>query len=151
MAALLEVVLDRAEVAQERRAYPTASSPSGGLCTAMRERHRKPEFRRRVLDRMFEPLLHHQGRRCGNGPGACPLVHGIVADLGGAIDVSHGPSAAARTFTILVTDCPAKVAASFGGARYRIAAAAMAKTVMIVDDEEAAGCARRRNLGRARI
>jgi signal transduction histidine kinase/ActR/RegA family two-component response regulator len=84
-----------------------------------------------VLERMFEPFF--TTKRVGDGTGlGLALVHGIVGDLGGAIDVATQVGAG-TTFTIwlpasgetpgLLTESPADVPRGHG------------ETVMIVDDE----------------
>jgi signal transduction histidine kinase/ActR/RegA family two-component response regulator len=84
-----------------------------------------------VLERMFDPFF--TTKRVGDGTGlGLALVHGIVADLGGAIDVET-QIGAGTTFTIwlpassespkLLTESPVDVPRGHG------------ETVMIVDDE----------------
>jgi signal transduction histidine kinase len=84
-----------------------------------------------VLERMFDPFF--TTKRVGDGTGlGLALVHGIVADFGGAIDVQT-QMGAGTTFTIwlpasgesprLLIESPADVPRGHG------------ETVMIVDDE----------------
>ena len=86
-----------------------------------------------VLERMFDPFF--TTKRVGDGTGlGLALVHGIVAEFGGAIDVATQVGAG-TTFTIwlpaageaprLVAESPGELARGHG------------ETVMIVDDERA--------------
>ncbi len=86
-----------------------------------------------VYARMFEPLLQHQERRRGTGLGLS-VVHSIVADLGGAIDVQTVPGRGS-TFALWLPvagelDCvPAEASAAMP--------MGSGQAVMIVDDEAA--------------
>jgi len=85
-----------------------------------------------VLDRMFDPFFTTKGVGEGTGLGLS-LVHGIVADLGGAIDV-RTTVGQGTTFTVWLP--------IVGEATAPLAAAASdlprgdGQTVMIVDDEK---------------
>jgi CheY-like chemotaxis protein len=85
-----------------------------------------------VLDRMFDPFFTTKGVGEGTGLGLS-LVHGIVADLGGAIDV-RSTVGRGTTFTIWLPIA--------GEATAPIAEVATelphgdGQTVMIVDDEQ---------------
>jgi CheY-like chemotaxis protein/two-component sensor histidine kinase len=86
-----------------------------------------------VLERMFDPFFTTKGVGQGTGLGLS-LVHGIVADLGGAIDVATQPGAGS-TFAIWLpaagtTPRPAPRVA-------RELPHGHGETVMIVDDEPA--------------
>ena len=86
-----------------------------------------------VLERMFDPFF--TTKRVGDGTGlGLALVHSIVADFGGAIDVATQVSAG-TTFTIWLPaagEAPRLVAESAGEL-----ARGHGETVMIVDDERA--------------
>jgi signal transduction histidine kinase/FixJ family two-component response regulator len=81
---VLEVALDRADVAQDRRLSHGDLAPGAyvRLCVSDTGSGIPPQ----VLDRMFDPFFTTKGVGEGTGLGLS-LVHGIVADLGGAIDV----------------------------------------------------------------
>src|SRR5438552_12838957 len=81
---VLEVVLERTDVAQNRRLSHGALVPGDyvRLCVSDTGSGIPPQ----VLDRMFDPFFTTKGVGEGTGLGLS-LVHGIVADLGGAIDV----------------------------------------------------------------
>ena len=119
---VLEVALDRADVAQSRRLSHGNLSPGKyvRLCVSDTGSGIPPH----VLDRMF-----------GEGTGlGLSLVHGIVTDLGGAIDVRTAVGQG-TTFTIWLptageaTVPSAEVVAELPQGH--------GQTVMIVDDEKA--------------
>ena len=128
---VLRVVLDRAAAPEPRvlthgtlspREYLrlTVSDTGSGIPPA-------------VLERMFDPFFTTKGVGEGTGLGLS-LVHGIVADFGGAIDVAT-QAGAGTTFTIWLpaagdTPRPASQAA-------RELPRGNGETVMIVDDEPA--------------
>jgi PAS domain S-box-containing protein len=126
---VLDVSLDRADVAQTCRLSHGSLAPGAyvRLCVSDTGGGIPPH----VLDRMFDPFFTTKGVGEGTGLGLS-LVHGIVADLGGAIDVrtsaGHGTS-----FTIwlpIAGEAPApsaKVDMSLPHGQ--------GQTVMIVDDE----------------
>ena len=93
---VLEVALDRADVAQNRRLShgDLAPGPYVRLCVSDTGSGIPPQ----VLDRMFDPFFTTKGVGEGTGLGLS-LVHGIVADLGGAIDVRTA-TGRGTTFTI---------------------------------------------------
>jgi signal transduction histidine kinase len=88
---VLEVVLDRTDVAQDRRLSHghLASGSYVRLCVSDSGTGIPPH----VLERMFDPFFTTKGVGEGTGLGLS-LVHGIVADLGGAIDVRTAMGAA---------------------------------------------------------
>jgi PAS domain S-box-containing protein len=127
---VLEVSLDRAQVAQNRRLSRGDLAPGAYvlLCVSDTGSGIPPQ----VLDRMFDPFF--TTKQAGEGTGlGLSLVHGIVADLGGTIDVDTTVGRG-TTFTIWLplagetTVPPAKVATLPRG---------HGQTVMIVDDEKA--------------
>jgi signal transduction histidine kinase/ActR/RegA family two-component response regulator len=128
---VLTVVLDRIGVGERRLLS------HGTLCTGSYVRLSVTDtgsgISPAVLERMFDPFF--TTKRAGDGTGlGLSLVHGIVADFGGAIDVAT-QAGAGTTFTIWL---PA------AGRSPSLATAAAAElprgngeTVMIVDDERA--------------
>ncbi|HEY2409152.1 MAG TPA: response regulator, partial [Polyangiaceae bacterium] len=84
-----------------------------------------------VLDRMFDPFFTTKGVGAGTGLGLS-LVHGIVADIGGAIDVATAPDEG-TTFTIWLP-----VAGSTPPPRTEPANAlphGNGEVIMVIDDE----------------
>jgi PAS domain S-box-containing protein len=127
---VLEVALDRADVAQDRRLSHGSLAPGAyvRLCVSDTGTGIPPE----VLDRMFDPFFTTKGAGEGTGLGLS-LVHAIVADLGGAIDV-RTTVGRGTTFTIwLPTAGEAAVASVHVTAELP---RGHGQTVMIVDDEE---------------
>ena len=127
---VLGVVLERADVAQNRRLSNGSLTPGPyvRLCVSDTGTGIPPA----VLDRMFDPFFTTKGVGEGTGLGLS-LVHGLVTDLGGAIDV-RTEVGRGTTFTIWL---PIAGEASIRSAE---AAAEMphgrGQTVMIVDDEK---------------
>jgi CheY-like chemotaxis protein len=82
---VLEVVLDRTDVAQGRRLSHGNLGPGTyvRLCVSDTGSGIPPQ----VLERMFDPFFTTKGVGEGTGLGLS-LVHAIVTDLGGAIDVA---------------------------------------------------------------
>ncbi len=127
---VLDVALDRVDVAKNRRLSHGNLVPRGyvRLCVSDTGGGIPPH----VLDRMFDPFFTTKGVGEGTGLGLS-LVHGIVSDLGGAIDVlttvGHG-----TIFTIWLPisgEAPApstKVDTSLKRGQ--------GQTVLIVDDEK---------------
>jgi PAS domain S-box-containing protein len=126
----LEVVLDRAELAQDRRLSHGNLAPGVyvQLCVSDTGSGIPPH----VLDRMFDPFFTTKGAGEGTGLGLS-LVHGIVTDLGGAIDV-RTTVGRGTTFAIWLPTA--------GEVSVRSAEVATelprghGQTVMIVDDEK---------------
>ena len=127
---VLEVVLDRAEVAQSRRLSHGNLAP--GTYVRLSVSDTGSGIPPDVLDRMFDPFFTTRGAAEGTGLGLS-LVHGIVADLGGGIDV-RTTVGRGTTFTIWlpiageVTVRSAEAAAELPRGH--------GQTVMIVDDEK---------------
>jgi CheY-like chemotaxis protein len=85
-----------------------------------------------VLERMFDPFFTTKGTGKGTGLGLS-LVHGIVADLGGGIDVST-VIGLGTTFTIWLP-CTGEAAAPSNEPTTRLPRG-RGQTVLIVDNEE---------------
>ena len=56
-----------------------------------------------VMDRLFEPFFSARGERSGTGLGLA-VVHGVVAEFGGAIDVQSAPGHGSR-FALYFPEC----------------------------------------------
>ena len=85
-----------------------------------------------VLERIFDPFFTTKGVGVGTGLGLS-LVHGIVTDLGGGIDVQSAPGEGS-TFSVYLPWTDAAVAPA--GAEEAIAHGE-GETILLVDDEEA--------------
>jgi len=127
---VLEVTLDRADLAQNRRLSNGNLTPGGyvRLCVSDTGSGIPPH----VLDRMFDPFFTTKGVGEGTGLGLS-LVHGLVADLGGGIDV-RTTIGCGTTFTIWLPIAgeakvpPADLATELPRGH--------GQTVMVVDDEK---------------
>ena len=126
---VLQVALDRADVAQDGRLSHGNLAPGGyvRLCVSDTGSGIPPQ----VLDRMFDPFFTTKGAGQGTGLGLS-LVHAIVADLGGAIDVCTAVGRG-TTFTIWLPTAGEAALPSL-----EVTAElprGHGETVMIVDDE----------------
>jgi signal transduction histidine kinase/CheY-like chemotaxis protein len=84
-----------------------------------------------VMERLFEPFFTTRGAQSGTGLGLA-VVHGVVAELGGAIDVQSAPGHGA-CFTLYLPECTQDE----GGvpAVPRALPPGRGQRVMVVDDE----------------
>jgi PAS domain S-box-containing protein len=128
---VLTVLLDRAAV-PERRLLSHGTLASGTY-VRLRVSDTGRGIPPAVLERMFDPFF--TTKRVGDGTGlGLSLVHAIVADFGGAIDVAT-QSGAGSTFTVWLPaagETPRPVAEPAGELPH-----GNGETVMIVDDERA--------------
>jgi predicted ATPase/signal transduction histidine kinase/GAF domain-containing protein/CheY-like chemotaxis protein len=128
---VLTVVLERVAVSEHRLlSHGTLSAGSYGRLTVGDTGSGIPIA---VLERMFDPFF--TTKRVGDGTGlGLALVHGIVADFGGAIDVATQVGVG-TTFTIWLpaTGRVPTLLAEPAGALPR----GHGETVMVVDDERA--------------
>jgi CheY-like chemotaxis protein len=128
---LLEVSLDRAYVAQGIRLSHGAVAAGSFVRLSVADTGSGiPEH---VLDRMFDPFFTTKSIGEGTGLGLS-LVHGGVADLGGAIDV-RTVIGAGTTFTIWLPRA-GEVVASSAGLTTRLPRG-NGETVLVVDNEKA--------------
>ena len=127
---VLEVALDREEVAQSARLSHGSLAP--GTYVRLGVSDTGSGIPSPVLERMFDPFFTTKGVGGGTGLGLS-LVHGIVADLGGAIDVRTSLGRG-TTFTIWLPTAGEATAPSteFAADLPR----GDGQTVMVVDDEE---------------
>ena len=126
---ILAVMLDRAEVTLDRAI--SHGKLRAGAYVRLRVSDTGSGIPQQVLDRMFDPFFTTKGVGEGTGLGLS-LVHGIVADLGGAIDVrtSLGQGTA---FTIWL---PMSGEAAAPATEIATLPHGHGETVMIVDDEK---------------
>jgi CheY-like chemotaxis protein len=85
-----------------------------------------------VLERIFDPFFSTKGAGVGTGLGLS-LVHGIVGDLGGGIDVESRVGAGS-TFTVYL---PWQGSAQATEAQSEAISGGSGETILLVDDEEA--------------
>ena len=84
-----------------------------------------------VMEHLFEPFFTTRGAQSGTGLGLA-VVHGVVAEFGGVIDVRSTPRQGAR-FTLYLPECTdAEVAAApLSG----VVPGGAGQTLLVVDDE----------------
>jgi PAS domain S-box-containing protein len=127
---LLAVALDREDVAQDLR-LSHGTLPAGDyvrLCVSDTGSGIPPH----VLERMFDPFFTTKGAGKGTGLGLS-LVHGIVADLGGAIDVNTAVGCG-TTFTVWLP-CTGEAAVPWTDLTTRLPRG-RGQTILIVDNEK---------------
>jgi len=127
---LLSVALDRVDVARNL-ALSHCTLPVGAYLR-LRVGDTGSGIPPHVLERMFDPFFTTKGTGKGTGLGLS-LVHGIVADLGGGIDVSTVVGLG-TTFTIWLP-CTGEAAAPSAEPTARLSQG-RGQTVLIVDNEQ---------------
>jgi PAS domain S-box-containing protein len=128
---VLGVTLDRAHIEHERRLSHGNLAP--GPYVRLTVSDTGSGIPAQVLDRMFDPFFTTKGVGEGTGLGLS-LVHGIVGDLGGAIDVRTAVGRG-TTFTIWLP-ISGEAAAPTDEADAQLPRGD-GQTVMVVDDEKA--------------
>jgi signal transduction histidine kinase/CheY-like chemotaxis protein len=127
----LEVSLDEQRLTAPRQLYDGMLPP--GRYARVRVRDSGQGMPPEVLAHLFEPFYTTRGRDGGTGIGLA-VVHGVVADLGGGIDVVSTPGHG-TCFTLLLPVCDEPPdddeAADTGLPR------GQGQTVLVVDDEAA--------------
>jgi signal transduction histidine kinase len=84
-----------------------------------------------VMDHLFEPFFTTRSAQSGTGLGLA-VVHGVVAEFGGAIDVRSRPGQGA-CFTLYLPECTD--AAALPAAPAALPAPGAGQRLMVVDDE----------------
>jgi signal transduction histidine kinase/ActR/RegA family two-component response regulator len=126
---VLSVLLERAELSKGRAMSRGTLAPGRYVRLVIQDTG--PGISAAVLDRIFDPFF--TTRPVGEGTGlGLSLVHGIILDLGGAIDVRTAPAVGTRFEVWLPAAAETeKVAAPRNGELPH----GRGETVMIVDDE----------------
>jgi len=126
----LAVTLQTTHLAEARSVSTTQLAPGDYIKLAVRDTG--TGIAPQVLERIFDPFFTTKAAGMGTGLGLS-LVHGIVADLGGGVDVTSRIGAG-TTFTVYLpwhgsaqaTEAPAEPIAGGSG-----------ETILLIDDEEA--------------
>jgi signal transduction histidine kinase/ActR/RegA family two-component response regulator len=125
----LTVALD---VAERGEAMAATSRLAAGRYVRLRVRDTGSGIAPGVLERIFDPFFTTREVGVGTGLGLS-LVHGIVTDLGGGIDVESTPGHG-TTFTVYLPWTSARALATTIDERLPHGSG---ETVLLVDDEEA--------------
>ncbi|HZE92323.1 MAG TPA: ATP-binding protein [Rhizobacter sp.] len=84
-----------------------------------------------VMEHLFEPFFTTRGAQSGTGLGLA-VVHGVVAEFGGAIDVASSPGQGAR-FRLYFPECAEALGAT--DAPVAVALRGAGQRLLVVDDE----------------
>jgi signal transduction histidine kinase len=84
-----------------------------------------------VMEHLFEPFFTTRGAQSGTGLGLA-VVHGVVAEFGGAIDVRSSPGQGAR-FTLYLPECKDALESDAAGAQRTYGGTG--QRLLVVDDE----------------
>ncbi|AMO22681.1 hypothetical protein UC35_07045 [Ramlibacter tataouinensis] len=126
----LVVTLHTSHLAEARCVSTTQLAAGGYVTLAVRDTG--SGIAPQVVERIFDPFFTTKAAGTGTGLGLS-LVHGIVADLGGGVDV-HSRVGAGSTFTVYL---PWKGSAQATEARNEPIAGGTGETILLIDDEEA--------------
>jgi signal transduction histidine kinase/CheY-like chemotaxis protein len=126
---LLSVRLERVRAAQAR--VLSHSQLAAGAYLALTVADQGVGVTPEVMEHLFEPFFTTRGAEAGTGLGLA-VVHGVVTEFGGAIDVRSQPGQGAR-FTLFFpqSTAPAGPAAASAGA----ATGGRGQSLVVVDDE----------------
>lgn len=126
---VLSVRLERIRVAAARVLSHSQLAPGDYLMLSVSDQGSgiTPE----VMERLFEPFFTTRSAQSGTGLGLA-VVHGVVAEFGGAIDVQSEPVPGAR-FTLYFPECTEPLGAT--DPLPQGAAGGTGQTLMVVDDE----------------
>ncbi|MBL0390228.1 PAS domain-containing protein [Ramlibacter monticola] len=126
----LAVTLRTARLDEDKSVSTTQLAPGGYVQLAVRDTG--SGMAPQVLERIFDPFFTTKAAGMGTGLGLS-LVHGIVADLGGGIDVCSRVGAGS-TFTVYL---PWQGSAQATDAQVEPMAGGSGETILLIDDEEA--------------
>jgi PAS domain S-box-containing protein len=127
-AGTLTVSLD---VVQKADSVAATSAIPGGRYVRLRVHDTGSGIAPNVMERIFDPFFTTKGVGVGTGLGLS-LVHGIVTDLGGGIDVESAPGQGS-TFVVYLPWTDAAVAPA---SAEEVIAHGDGETILLVDDEE---------------
>jgi len=128
---LLQVELDEVQVSTPVQTYDATLAPGAYLRLQVRDTGQG--MGTDVLARLFEPFFTTKGRQGGTGIGLA-VVHGVVADLAGVIDVASAPGRGSLfTLWLPVSSQPLEAAADHTAEL----PLGNGQTVLVVDDEPA--------------
>lgn len=113
-------VLSHAQLAAGDYLALSVSDQGGGITPA-------------VMEHLFEPFFTTRSAQSGTGLGLA-VVHGVMAEISGAIDVRSTPGQGAR-FTLYLPECSDALDAPADS--YKVAPAGIGQSILVVDDEPA--------------
>jgi signal transduction histidine kinase/CheY-like chemotaxis protein len=119
------------EVVEKSGSMAATSALASGRYVRLSVRDTGSGIPANVLERIFDPFFTTKEVGVGTGLGLS-LVHGIVTDLGGGIDVDSRPGEGA-TFTVYL---PWSSASALPAAVEESVPAGSGETILLVDDEE---------------
>jgi CheY-like chemotaxis protein len=126
---MLSVQLERLAVAQTRVLSHSRLKPGRHLVLTVSDQG--GGITPKVMDHLFEPFFTTRGAQSGTGLGLA-VVHGVVAEFGGAIDVDSTPGRGTR-FRLYLPECTE--AAGVAPAPGRHVTAGQGQALLVVDDE----------------
>ncbi len=128
---LLSVRLERAHVAAQRVLSHSALAAGDYLVLSVSDQG--GGISPPVMEHLFEPFFTTRGTQSGTGLGLA-VVHGVVAEFDGAIDVRSGPDRGA-CFTLYFPECTDAADTDATAPAARTTHAGAAQELMVVDDE----------------